>query len=263
MEDKFLVEYYQRYDENNRLESKHQRIEFLTTVKYVEKYLKDNDKILEVGAGTGRYSLYFARAGYNVTSIELVEHNIEVFRSNMTIDDKVNLQQGNALDLSRFKDNTFDVTLVLGPMYHMYNEQDKRKCLGEALRVTKENGIVVIAYITHDAVIVNWGLINKNLTKHNVDTMFADNYRCISTPKEVFAMFHIDEFNEYMDELPVDHLHTVATDGLAPMFRELFNEIDDEVYNEWLKYHFATCERKDLIGFSSHIIYIGKKKTAE
>lgn len=259
MEDKYIIEYYNRYDEENRLERKHQKIEFLTTVKYVEQYLKEGNRILEVGAGTGRYSLYFARKNYQVDSLELVKHNIDIFKSKLIKDDTVTINQGNALNLDMYQDNTFDVTLVLGPMYHMYNDNDKHKVIEEALRVTKKGGYVFIAYITHDSVIVNWGLQGGQLAVGQKDNRFTDDYRCISDPKDLFAMMNIDEFKELIKEHNIETIKSIASDGVAPWFRNIFENIKEEEYNEWLKYHFQTCERQDLIGFSNHILYIGKK----
>ncbi len=75
-----LVDFYNRIDEDSRLLSKHGRIEFLTTVNYIEKYLKDGMKIMEIGAATGRYSHYFAQKGFEVDAVELIEHNIEILK---------------------------------------------------------------------------------------------------------------------------------------------------------------------------------------
>ena len=76
----YLVDYYNTHDEDVRLLSKHGRVEFLTTVKYIEQYLKDGMKIIEIGAATGRYSHYFAQKGFEVDAVELIEHNIEIFK---------------------------------------------------------------------------------------------------------------------------------------------------------------------------------------
>lgn len=260
MEDQYIKSYYERYDEDGRLERKHQKIEFLTTVKYVEKYLKNRSKILEVGAGTGKYSLYFSRNGYDVHAIELVDHNIHIFKSKLTKEDTITIEQGNALDLHMLQDNTFDITLVLGPMYHMYTEKDKKKVIKEAIRVTKPQGVICIAYISHDAVIVNWGLQGGNLVHGQEQQMFTDDYRCISTPKDLFAMMDIYEFDELIKDFDMEHLHTVGTDGVAPFFRDVFERIPEDEYKEWLRYHFLTCERADLIGYSNHLLYIGRKQ---
>lgn len=259
MEDKYIKEYYKNYDEDGRLEKKHQKIEFLTTTRYIDRYLKKDMKILEVGAGTGRYSLFYAHQGYDVSSLELVPHNIEILKSKIRPNDNISVCEGNALNLEMYEDNTFDITLVLGPMYHVYNEKDKNQVVKEAIRVTKKNGLIYIAYITHDAVIVDWGLVNGNLADGIEENRFTDDYKCKSSPKDLFAMFHIDEFNDLIKPFSVKHLHTVGSDGVAPFFDEIFLKMDDRMYNHWINYHFASCERKDLIGYSSHIIWIGKK----
>lgn len=77
---KELAEYYGNYDEDNRLRSRHGMVEFLTTMRYVDNYLRPGMGILEIGAGTGRYSHALAQRGYAVDAVELVQHNIDVFR---------------------------------------------------------------------------------------------------------------------------------------------------------------------------------------
>lgn len=130
---------YKRYAEEERLtQSKAGKVEFLTNVHYIEKYIRSGDKILDIGAGTGEYSLYFSSKGYQVSALELSEKNIEVFRRKIDPNDSIDLVQGNALDLSRYDDETFDIVLVFGPLYHLHNDEDKLKCIREAKRVCKK-----------------------------------------------------------------------------------------------------------------------------
>ena len=130
---------YKRYAEEERLtQSKVGKVEFLTNVHYIEKYIRSGDKILDIGAGTGEYSLYFSGKGYQVSALELSEKNIEVFRRKIDPNDSIDLVQGNALDLSRYDDETFDIVLVFGPLYHLHNDEDKLKCIQEAKRVCKK-----------------------------------------------------------------------------------------------------------------------------
>ena len=111
---------YDIFNEDSRLNhSKAARVEFLTTVRYIEKYLKTGDKILDIGAGAGEYSLYFARNGYEVSALELTDANIAAFRKKLMPEDKIDLVQGNALDLSRYDDKSFDIVLLFGPLYHL------------------------------------------------------------------------------------------------------------------------------------------------
>ena len=68
-----LTNYYSNYDEEGRLLSKHGQVEYLTTMRYIEKYLQPGMRILEVGAATGRYSHALAQCGYQVDAVELVQ----------------------------------------------------------------------------------------------------------------------------------------------------------------------------------------------
>ena len=69
---KILTEYYSNYDEEGRLMSRHGKVEYLTTMRYIERYLVPGTRILEIGAATGRYSHTLARMGYTVDAVELV-----------------------------------------------------------------------------------------------------------------------------------------------------------------------------------------------
>ena len=75
-----LTQFYNNYDEEGRLLSRHGSVEFLTTMRYIEKYLHEGMRILEIGAATGRYSHTLARMGYRVDAVELVQHNIDLLR---------------------------------------------------------------------------------------------------------------------------------------------------------------------------------------
>lgn len=100
----YLINHYSSFNEDARLMSKHGSVEFLTTMRYIDKYIKPDDRVLEIGAGTGRYSHALAHQGYAVDAVELVEHNIEMFRKNIQPDETITVTQGNALDLSDFSD---------------------------------------------------------------------------------------------------------------------------------------------------------------
>ena len=94
-----LRAYYEAYEEEGRLATRHGSVEFLTTVRYVERYLRPGMRLLEIGAGTGRYAHHFARQGYAVDAVELVERNIEVFRAHTQPGERIRVWQGSAPDL--------------------------------------------------------------------------------------------------------------------------------------------------------------------
>ncbi len=171
----------------------------------------------------------------------------------------MNIRQGNACDLGCFEDNSFDVTLVLGPLYHLFDEEEKRKAISEALRVTKPGGLLYIAFIMNDAVILNWGLKAGNLAKGIQEGMITEDFHCAGVPEMIFEMTTVKEIYELMHNFPVEKLHMVAADGVTNHFREVIEAAEEELFEAWLRYHDYTCEREDLIGFSNHVLYIGRK----
>lgn len=256
---KIIKEYYDNYNEDERHnKDKAHSVEFLTTKKYIEKYLKKGDRILEVGAGTGVYSIYYASLGYKVDSVELSKRNLEILKSKITGNMNINAIEGNALDLSMYEDETFDMTLVLGPLYHLFTDEDRKKAIEEALRVTKKNGYLYIAYITSDSVFISYCLKKGHLLE--VDRLCHENYKLKDIPEEIFSVFYIEEFNKLMYNYNIENIASIATDGLSSILREYVNNLSDEEFKVWLDYHYKTCEKNDLQGYSNHMLYIGRKK---
>lgn len=258
----YLIEFYNNYDEDKRLVLKHGTVEFLTTMRYIEKYIKPGDCVLEIGAGTGRYSHALARQGYAVDAVELVEHNIEVFRKNTLSNENVMITQGNALDLSAFPDNKYDITLLLGPLYHLYNNKDKQQALREAIRVTKQGGIIFAAYVISDGCLLDEGFHrgNINVSEYIKNGLLdSETFAAKSEPKDLFELVRKEDIDDLMSGFPTTRLHYVATDGCALFMREAIDAMDNDAFELYLKYHFATCEREDLIGITSHAVDIFKK----
>ena len=258
--DKILNDFYENYDEDNRLLSRYGFVEYLTTMRYIERYLKPGMRVLEIGAATGRYSHALARKGYKVDAVELVEHNIEIFKANTQEGENINIIQGNAMDLSAFEDNTYDIILILGPLYHLFTEEDKLKALKEAVRVTKKGGVIFAAYCMGDASILLYGFqkdeIHSLINKCKLNTETFDTF---SEPFDIFELHRKEDIEALRAKLNVEHLHLIATDGYANHMREKLEEMDEDTYNLFLKYHLATCHRQDMLGYSNHTLDIFRK----
>lgn len=257
---KYLTSYYNDYDEEGRLLSKHGQVEFLTSMRYIEKYLVPGARILEIGAGTGRYSLALAKQGYTVEAVELVQHNIDIFSNKITKDLNVSVRQGNATDLSCFEDNTFDITLLLGPMYHLFTESDKLKALSEALRITKKGGLLLTAYCISDASVICYGFRDGNIDMLIKNGMLdIENFKAFSTPSDIFELYRKEDIFQLMEHFDVTRLHYVATDLATNYMRPVIDSMDDKTFKLYLKYHFSICERSDMVGVTHHSLDIVRK----
>ncbi len=258
----FLEEYYNRYNEEGRLLSRHGQVEYLTTMKYIEESLAgiETPAILEVGAGTGRYSVALAKQGLRVTAVELVEHNLDVLRSKLDGTEPITAMQGNALDLSFLPDDAFDLTLVLGPMYHLYTREDKLRALSEAVRVTKPGGRILVAYCMNESTVIQFMFGKNHLWDERYQAMLTPDWHCKSGPAEVFELVRTEDIAALDAALPVERLKLVAADGATNYNRDMIDAMDDRTFAKWMDYHFAICERRDLIGASHHTLDILRKK---
>lgn len=252
---KLLSDFYSNYDEDARLRSRHGMVEFLTTMRYIEKYSEPGMRILEIGAGTGRYSHALAQMGYTVDAVELVEHNIEIFRRNTRSDEQITVRQGDARDLHMLEDNHYDMTLLLGPMYHLFTTEDQKKALSEAIRVTKSGGRVCVAYCGNDATMVQFcfgrGMLREERYQKLVD---MQTFKASSDPAELFMLYRREEIDALLEGFPVNRLHFVGTDMATNYMRDCIDAMEDDLYELYLKYHFSICERPDLVGASHHFL---------
>ena len=257
----YLNEYYSRYDEEGRLLSRHGQVEYRTTMKYIRESLAgiDDPAILEVGAGTGRYSVTLAKEGLRVTAVELVGHNLQQLRAKLDGSEPIVTLQGNALDLSALPDESFDLTMLLGPMYHLYTREDKLQALREAVRVTKPKGKILVAYCMNEPTVVMYVFGLNHLREVMELNMLTPDWHCISEPKDLFELVRTEDIASLDAEIPVKRLKLVATDGATNYNRELIDAMDDETFEKWMDFHFATCERQDLIGASHHTLDILEK----
>lgn len=258
----YLENYYNNYDEDGRLLSQHGQVEYITTQKYIHECLGDNRgaSILEIGAGTGRYSITLAKEGYAVTAVELIEHNIEVLKSKLDGSENITVLQGNAVDLSFLGDDSFEMTLLFGPMYHLYTKEDKILALSEAVRVTKPGGYILVTYCMNEPTVIQYVFRRDNLKNVLDNGMVTDDWHCISEPSEIFGLIRTEEIAELDGAVPVDRIKLVAADGATNYMRELIDGMDRETFEKWVEYHLVICERLDLVGASHHTLDILQKR---
>lgn len=244
---------YELFNEDVRLNrSKAARVEFFTTVRYIERYLTPGAKILDIGAGAGEYSIHFARKGYAVSALELSPANIEAFQKKLVPTDTVELVQGNAVDLSRYEDGSFDIVLLFGPLYHLHSREDRLQCIREAKRVCKQGGKIFCAFISNDFVILTE-------FSYRSDYFLAGDYNKETFRLEDFPfVFHtVDDCRALLREGGLDVLHEVAADGVSELMADHINAMDEGSYAQYLRYHEYICEKPEFLGMSNHLLFVG------
>lgn len=245
---------YEIFCEDKRLnQSQAARVEFLTTVRYIEQCLHPGARILDIGAGAGEYSCYFAAQGYAVDALELADANIQAFRRKLTPEMPVCLRQGNALDLSTYADETYDVVLLMGPLYHLQQEADRLRCIENAKRVCKKDGKIFFAFISNDMVILTELGYNPHFfagREYDHETFQLENFP--------FVFFTFDQMKQMLEKAGIGVEKIIATDGASELMAERINALCPEDYQQYLKYHFYRCEKSELLGLSNHLLFVGR-----
>ena len=253
--------FYDGADENSRLtRSRHGQLEYFTTMSYIHRHAFSGAKVLEVGAGTGRYSIALAKEGMDVTAVELAESNLAVLRENAKGLENLRAYRGDATSLARFSDGAFDLTLVLGPMYHLYEAEEVHRAIDEAIRVTKPGGAVFFAFISVYAIMYanylsgNWAF--------GEEENFTKDHRVKHFKEQLFTGYDVTEFEGLFAGKPVNWLATASTDGmLEPLEERPDFCIPDGDFDAFAAWHLAFAEKRELLGAANHLLYICRKQT--
>lgn len=258
MNEENLINYYNKFNEEKRLTHRHGVVEFITAMKYIHHYLNNfkDPKIIDVGAGTGAYSVALANEGYDVTAVELVKHNLMTLKAKKS---RAKAYLGNAINLSNFSDNSFDMVLLFGPMYHLISKEDKIKALMEAKRIIKPTGYILISYYMNEYAIITHGFRDNNILTAIQNKEVNENYHITPKETDLYSMVRIEDINKLNDLVGLQRIKILAQDGPTDYIRQVINKMDKETFDIYIKYHLSTCERYELLGASSHVLDILKK----
>lgn len=259
-----IEKYYNKFNEEKRLDTRHGQVEFRITMKYVhdalQKLMDSHNtqkpaeiKILDIGAATGRYSVPLSNEGYDVTAVELVKYNLGILKKKNS---NVKAMQGNALNLKKLPDETFDLTLLFGPMYHLMKREEKVQALKEAKRVTKRGGYILVAYIMNEYAFVMYA-IQENRVKECLEKgLLSEDFHTLPDEDSLYDFVRLEDINSFNEEVGLIREKIISPDGPVNYIRPFVNKLDEESFEAIVKYQLATCERMDIIGAGAHTVDI-------
>ncbi len=252
-----LEKYYQKFNEDKRLLSRHGQVEFAVSKKYIEEVIGSRRglDIIDIGAGTGRYSVYLAEAGHNVTAVEIVKKNVSQIKMKSQ---KVVAKQGDAKKL-KFADESFDIALLFGPVYHLFSHEDKLKAINEAKRVVKKGGHILIMYLMNDYAVITYAFKEGNLKKVIEEGKLDKNFQCRTIEEDLYSYVRVEEIDKLAKEAELERVKLIGVDGATDYIRPIINKLDQEDFETFIKYQLSICERYELLGASSHCLDILKK----
>jgi ubiquinone/menaquinone biosynthesis C-methylase UbiE len=266
-----IINYYNKFDEWGRLER--EPIEFQINWHFIKKHLPKTGYVLDNGAGPGKYSMELAKDGYKVTLIDLTPRLVEIAKNKAQ---ELNLEEqfngfftADAKELSMINDEQFDASLMLGPLYHIQEENERIKAVKELHRVTKMNGIVFVAFMPRIRHILTSLLNPENWRPNdNIDSIVQFSQSgCFNHQEEGrftgAYYFDIEEIKPFMEAHGFESLELISSNVGANLKNENWNYWRDRGEQEWqkvIKLLIEKANNPNILGISSHLLYIGRKK---
>ena len=271
-----IEEHYNKFNEDKRLSSRHGQVEHIITLKYIYEMIdvmkakraaltgsdsgssisNERISILDIGAGTGAYSVPLAEDGYDVSAVELVKHNLMRMKQKC---DKIKAKQGNALNLKKYPSDSFDIVLLFGPMYHLFTREEKLQALSEAKRVMKADGILMVAYLMNDYGIVMYALKEGHLLDCYNGYRLDEEFHCHSREEDLYEFVTLRDIDSMNAELSLKRKKIITPDGPTNFIRPELKKMSDEEFDIFVKYVKSIAERQDMIGAAAHTVDILEK----
>ena len=245
-----LEQIYDRFDEEKRLNNgrNSSRVEFLTTTHWIDQRLQPGCRILDIGAGTGAYSLHYAGQGYRVTAVEPVEKHLDILMRHVRpcMDIQPILAEGT--DLSQLKEHSYDVVLCLGPLYHLEGE-GRRQCIQQAKRLCRPGGSLFFASLSHEMVFATEAFLHQKEPlrgkNYGPDQRLTPGPFTFLTPPEAVALLEGEGLRV------TGHF---AADGLAELMGAQMDAWDEAQFQEWMRFHLSICAKPEWLGASNHCV---------
>jgi ubiquinone/menaquinone biosynthesis C-methylase UbiE len=265
-----LLKYYSLYNEQARLASTLGQIEFARTQRIISRYLTDPPaSVLDVGGAAGRYSCWLAKLGYEVHLIDPVPWHVEQARQASAAQPEMPIAScalGDARQLE-FNDEMADAVLLLGPLYHLVEQSDRKRALSEAYRVLKPGGYLFAAAISRFASTIDGLMSGYYLDPIFQRIMLAD----LATgqhrnPTDNPAYF-MDTFFHHPDELKAEVSGVgfeikglFAVEGIIYMLKDFESAWSAGTHRDFLLEMIGSLEQEPgLMAASPHMMCVGAK----
>ncbi len=273
MSEQLVKNYYTGYapkEWRRLIRDAYHRIEFETTLHFLEKYLPKRGRILDAGGGPGRYTIELAKRGYQVVLLDLTPANLDLAKRRIErarVQDKVTaIVEGSIVDLGQFPDNSFDAVLCLGgPLSHVVDRRKRAKAISELTRVAKKRAPIFVSVIGR----LSLAIVQLMLFPHELETpqfiQIRDTGDYDGTMGFTACHFFLpEELRQAFEAKPVKILEMAGLEGLGSHHPQAINQLakNPKRWKVWLKTHFKTCTHPAVVGISEHILIVCRKNNA-
>jgi ubiquinone/menaquinone biosynthesis C-methylase UbiE len=238
--------------------SRSSSLEFHYTKKHLEGLIKKTDRVLEIGCGTGYYGFYYADKCQEYLGIDIVPDHIDLFEQKIAESQITNIscQIGDATDLKHINDESFNVVLCLGPMYHL-PPNERELVFAECKRVCKTDGIIAFAYINKIGVYAGACIIDDHYPNEQANKCVIENGTDDMRP-DLFFYTTPEEMNTTAIKYGLKKIKNLGTDFFITM--NIVNAMSDEEFQFMRPLYDLMTSYESCTGMSNHALLICKKQ---
>ncbi len=263
-----IAAYYNNDPEREHSRLERHQLEYDLTWRYLNQYLPPQARILEIGAATGRYTLELAKRGHTITAVDMSASLLATCKKCVTaegLEKQVRFVLADARDLSEVSEEEFDVVLLMGPLYHLVAEADRKAALKEALERLREGGILFSSFISRFGIL---GDLLKNTPdwiekQVDVSSILQSGKDPDDYPQGGFRGYFAQpsEIAPLHEEIGFDTLLIAGVEPSISADDESYNKLEGKQREQWLNLFCAISTEPSILGASRHLLYIGKKRT--
>ena len=249
----------------DRLKKVHPHEKYIT-IRMMDRYIRPGDDILDIGGGPGHYAVHYARQGHRVTLLDLSEENVRFAKKKARqYGVRITALQGNALDLSRFPDDSFGTVFLMGPLYHLMNEESRVQAILEAKRVLKPGGFLFSSFILmFGGVIYGLRQLQETILWPKEQQWFEITANDESAAFEAFTysyMTTVREARELLASVPGLKTETVfGQESILSPYSIALNGCPRKVRDAWYDYALRFCEKEDYLTHTEHLMIVSRKE---
>ena len=255
-------------DEDARL-VRHQ-LEHDLTWRYLIRYLPPAGSILEIGAATGRYTLALCNRGYSVTAVDLSSALLERCKRRLAAerrDGQVQFIVADARDLHTVPTMAFDAVLLMGPLYHLVFEEDRRQAIRQAVDRLRDGGLLFSIFLSRLGVLGDLMKRNPEWIERGeeVRSLLDSGRRPDNLPRGGFRGYfaRVSEIRPLHEALGIQ---TIVLAGIEPAISAddgSYNGLQSPRRDRWLDLLLEVSADETTVGASRHLLYVGRKDDGE
>ncbi len=236
------------------------------TLRMMDRFIRPGDRILDIGGGPGHYAIHWARKGHDVTLLDLSDGNVRFAKKKAAqYKTHITAMQGNALDLSRFQDESFDVVFLMGPLYHLMEKETRLQAIREAKRVLKKDGFLFCSFILMFGGVI-YGLreipetlfMEKEKEFYEIAARAEDasfysfTWSYMTTVRDAKA--HFESFED------LEQISVFGQESILAAYRIMLTRIPRKLREAWYDYAARYCDKEDYLTHSEHLMIVSRKK---